>query len=536
MAAQDSSAQLCSQHTFIGDSPSEGRPGWHDGTQGLAHDRANWYVTDTNVDKTRAILWRIPVTTDLAANVTCDTTIGVSCSRLTELAPFSHYNHYGDPDFYEFNGQGYVLVPVEGRNAATPVGVLIFRANETLDFLALRTLPPQTGAPWVAVDSDGVVYSSNFDTEGHIRRYRFDWAAFQTNGEDDPPPLLPLEPMFLRDEAGAPLPLRNAQGAEFSDDGRRFYVSSGNGRGDPLPSEGLHVFRHEPAEGDECFPRTSCILAHRIEQSHNSSAPGFSFEFHPGFPLFQEPEGLTFWDLDADGRAPGMGGQLHVVLLDNNSGAEQVYVKHYTFADVDSDPPTIACPAPAIVECVSPAGVASSDSQLAAFFAGASARDICTSRPRIDHDAPAAFPLGTTPVTFTATDDSRNTSSCQALVTVLDTTSPTISVTLSQDLLWPPDHRLVEVTAHVTVADTCGHPAFELVSISSNEPDDGIGDGRTIDDIQDAEFGTSDTSFVLRAERSASGQGREYMVSYRVTDGNGNRSTATAVVRVPHSQ
>jgi hypothetical protein len=174
---------------------------------------------------------------------------------------------------------------------------------------------------------------------------------------------------------------------------------------------------------------------------------------------------------------------------------------------------------------------------LGPFFAGVSATDVCTSHPVVGHNAPAAFPLGTTQVTFTATDDSGNASSCQAPVTVVDTTSPTISVTLSRNTLWPPNHRLVPVTAHVRAADTCGPTAFELVSISSNEPDDGTGDGHTGDDIQGAAFGTADTSFLLRAERSgASERGREYTAVYRVTDGSGNVSVATAVVRVPHSQ
>ena len=58
----------------------------------------------------------------------------------------------------------------------------------------------------------------------------------------------------------------------------------------------------------------------------------------------------------------------------------------------------------------------------------------------------------------------------------------------------------------------------------------------TVHDIQDAALGTADTSFLLRAERSGRADGREYTVVYRVTDGNGNTSEATAVVRVPRSQ
>jgi hypothetical protein len=151
------------------------------------------------------------------------------------------------------------------------------------------------------------------------------------------------------------------------------------------------------------------------------------------------------------------------------------------------------------------------------------------------HDAPSAFPLGGTAVTFTATDDVGNASTCQAVVTVVDTAPPAISVTLSHDTLWPPNHKLVAVTAHVTVTDACGPPAFQLVSISSNEPDNGDGDGNTSDDIQGAAFGTADTSFLLRAERSGNGQGRQYTVVYRVSDNSGNVSLATGVVRVPRS-
>jgi hypothetical protein len=41
---------------------------------------------------------------------------------------------------------------------------------------------------------------------------------------------------------------------------------------------------------------------------------------------------LTVWDLD-DGRAPGIRGQLHVMMLDNDeTSADDIYIKHYTNA------------------------------------------------------------------------------------------------------------------------------------------------------------------------------------------------------------
>jgi hypothetical protein len=76
--------------------------------------------------------------------------------------------------------------------------------------------------------------------------------------------------------------------------------------------------------------------------------------------------------------------------------------------------------------------------------------------------------------------------------------------------------------------------AFQLLSITSDEPDNGLGDGDTAGDIQGATLGTADTSFALRAERSGAGSGRVYTVVYRATDGSGNSSLATARVTVPH--
>jgi hypothetical protein len=57
-----------------------------------------------------------------------------------------------------------------------------------------------------------------------------------------------------------------------------------------------------------------------------------------------------------------------------------------------------------------------------------------------------------------------------------------------------------------------------------------------VDDIQDADFGTADLEFRLRAERSAAGEGRTYTVTYAVEDGSGNPSTGQATVFVPHDR
>ena len=119
-----------------------------------------------------------------------------------------------------------------------------------------------------------------------------------------------------------------------------------------------------------------------------------------------------------------------------------------------------------------------------------------------------------------------------------DLTAPEIVATASPARLWPPNHHMVEVTVAVTVVDLCGSASFSLVSVSSNEPDDapGGGDGSTSGDIQGVEAGTADTSFLLRAERDASGDGRVYSIVYQAVDVAGNISQRTISVVVPHDQ
>lgn len=208
-----------------------------------------------------------------------------------------------------------------------------------------------------------------------------------------------------------------------------------------------------------------------------------------------------------------------------------------TVTVVDNEDPVVTCPMDTSVECSAPGGTPATDPNLAPFFAGVSATDNCDPSPDITNDAPAFFPLGDTVVTFSAEDASGNMGSCMATVSVVDTTPPEISVEVAPHRLWPPRHKLVEVTATVTVTDVCDpNPAVTLVSITSNEPDDGIGDGSTTGDIQDAAFGTDDRVFSLRAERAGGRQGRIYTIVYSATDCSGNVAAASATVTVPHDR
>ena len=53
-------------------------------------------------------------------------------------------------------------------------------------------------------------------------------------------------------------------------------------------------------------------------------------------------------------------------------------------------------------------------------------------------------------------------------------------------------------------------------------------------DIVDATLGTDDRNLLLRAERSGTGNGRVYTITYRAIDGSGNAVTSQATVTVAH--
>jgi hypothetical protein len=201
----------------------------------------------------------------------------------------------------------------------------------------------------------------------------------------------------------------------------------------------------------------------------------------------------------------------------------------------DTTPPAIVCPAPVSVECTGPTGISAGDSQLTSFFGGVAAPDRCDATPFVSNNAPGLLPFGTTEVTFTAADHSLNARSCASTVRVGDTTSPHLSVEVRPAVLGPPNHKMIPITATVAVTDRCD-PAvtIELLSITSSEPDDALGDGDTPLDVQGGHAGTADTTFALRAERSGGGSGRVYTITYRARDAAGNQSTATAQVTVPH--
>jgi hypothetical protein len=70
----------------------------------------------------------------------------------------------------------------------------------------------------------------------------------------------------------------------------------------------------------------------------------------------------------------------------------------------------------------------------------------------------------------------------------------------------------------------------KIVSVSSNEPVNGRGDGNTAPDWQI----TGDLTVKLRAERSGRGNDRIYTITVEASDGVNPPTQGTVQVKVPH--
>jgi len=109
--------------------------------------------------------------------------------------------------------------------------------------------------------------------------------------------------------------------------------------------------------------------------------------------------------------------------------------------------------------------------------------------------------------------------------------APTVTgATADPSVLWPPNHKMVDVTIDYTVA-SC-EPTTCTLSVSSNEPVNDLGDGNTSPDWEVVDA----THVSLRAERSGTGTGRIYTIDITCTDQLGQTGTASVMVTVPHDQ
>jgi len=133
--------------------------------------------------------------------------------------------------------------------------------------------------------------------------------------------------------------------------------------------------------------------------------------------------------------------------------------------------------------------------------------------------------------------DSADSSQCEAAIILDDQRAPIIEVRDEPIALWPPNHKYHTITPDMVfemAEDACGNPidlsSVEVVSVSSDEPENHQGDGNTMDDI----VIDCPNQVMLRAERMGGNQGRVYTIHYRVTGENDVSTDAEFKVVVPH--
>jgi hypothetical protein len=94
----------------------------------------------------------------------------------------------------------------------------------------------------------------------------------------------------------------------------------------------------------------------------------------------------------------------------------------------------------------------------------------------------------------------------------------------------------MHTVATVSASDICDSSASVAITVTSNEPDNGLGDGDTAGDWAVIDNGNGTYSVQVRAERGGKGTGRIYTITATATDDSGNSSSASGQVKVPHSK
>ena len=147
----------------------------------------------------------------------------------------------------------------------------------------------------------------------------------------------------------------------------------------------------------------------------------------------------------------------------------------------------------------------------------------------------ATLALGSHLITLRVTDHAGLSDTDEIEVTVQDTTPPDFSLSVTPEILSPPNQQFVPIHAAVGASDACGPVSIVLVGVTSNESNL-PGDVVPPADIRNANYGTADFDFELRAKRLGSGSGRTYTITYQVTDGSGNETLASDTVSVLHNR
>ncbi len=147
-----------------------------------------------------------------------------------------------------------------------------------------------------------------------------------------------------------------------------------------------------------------------------------------------------------------------------------------------------------------------------------------------------ALGLGAHSIILRVRDDDGGTNDDLVVVRVEDTRAPTLAMNVTPTRLWPPNHTMRLVARKVTATDACDPKPSLVVTVTSDEPINGLGDGDTAPDWSVEQDAAGLVDVWVRSERSGLGDGRVYSISAIATDGSGNGTSSAGTVHVPHNQ
>jgi hypothetical protein len=125
-----------------------------------------------------------------------------------------------------------------------------------------------------------------------------------------------------------------------------------------------------------------------------------------------------------------------------------------------------------------------------------------------------------------------------AVTVFVDNIAPTLDPVANKTILWPPNHKMVDIILWGNVADNNSIPVTLSAVVSSNEPQNGLGDGDTGPDWTEPVIDQMNgiITLKLRAERSGRGNDRIYTIMVTGTDICGNSSQSNVEIIVPHDK
>lgn len=286
-------------YTRLEDYPNLSTLQWSHEAQGLTNDSNHWFITQ----KDR--VWKFPVGHDLDEAPGK----GVASSAIPQLLLDEELNHYGDLDFF----QGHLYIPaaiypwkhIPEEEDRPPGRIALYNAQSLSFIAASETLTTQGySVGWCAVNPlNGLLYSSHSAIEAQYQSnflYVYERTlTTDAKGKVNGLNLTLLGNFKLWDENNSKFKISGIQGGVFSKQGHLYLVNHDS----DLEKAGIYGF-------DMITGRK--ILYKKIEYSASK-------------PTSEELEGITIWDLDS-GASPGIGGQIHVILLDNEFTSDVVEI------------------------------------------------------------------------------------------------------------------------------------------------------------------------------------------------------------------